>query len=263
MLQINKNAVIACAVLAVSLWSTATIAEDKPGLLGGIPGEFSANVGLTSQYLFRGLDQSDEMPALQGGIDYSVDTGLKGISVYLGTWASNVNFNDGNSAELELDGYGGVKADVGGVGLEAGFIYYGYPGAAASRNYNFVEYKLGASYEPITNLGVGVNYFYSPDFFGGSGKSHFIQGTASYTLPYFKTFDVSLNGTLGKQYIQKNSVFLQPDYVTWTAGVGVQLTKNLTASVTYVDTDIKKTACGGTGTDACDARAIFALTASF
>ena len=257
------KASVASAALALILAPVGVVAEEKPGLLSDIPGEFSANVGVTSQYLFRGLDQSDEMPALQGGIDYSVDTGLNNLGLYLGAWGSNVNFNDGNQASVELDGYGGVTGTVANIDWDLGVIYYAYPGASSALNYNFVEYKAALGYSVSENLDGGLSYSYSPDFFGASGKSHFVQATGSYAIPYFEKFDMSIDASAGRQWIEKNATYLQPDYWTWSLGLGLQLSKNLSASLTYVDTDIEEGACGGGGSDACDARAIFALTASF
>jgi len=50
-------------------------------------GEISANVALTTDYVWRGISQNQEDPALQGGFDYAHDSGF-----YLGAWAANVNF---------------------------------------------------------------------------------------------------------------------------------------------------------------------------
>ena len=72
----------------------------------------SYNVGLFSQYIFRGLTQTNNKPALQGGFDVSHKSGL-----YLGAWASNVSwprdtvagaqpYSSGGS--LEIDIYGGI-----------------------------------------------------------------------------------------------------------------------------------------------------------
>ena len=72
------------------------------------PHTFSYNVGLYSQYIFRGLTQTARRPALQGGVDYSHSSG-----VYLGTWGSNINWlTDGgnwHSGSLEWDIYGGFR----------------------------------------------------------------------------------------------------------------------------------------------------------
>lgn len=95
------------------------------------PHNLTGNIGLYSQYIFRGLTQTDKDPALQGGFDYShAPTGL-----YLGTWASNISwlrdfgtYSGGGS--LEWDFYGGIKGDIGKTGFtyDLGLLYYWYPG---------------------------------------------------------------------------------------------------------------------------------------
>ena len=63
--------------------------------------EVSANVSFTSDYIWRGMTQSDG-PAIQGGFDYASEGGF-----YAGIWGSNVNFNDGAGSELDYYfGYG-------------------------------------------------------------------------------------------------------------------------------------------------------------
>ena len=68
-------------------------------------GNFSANVGYFSEYRFRGLDQSGEAAAIQGGFDWAHDSGF-----YLGSWASNVEFNEATSAS-EFDLYAGYTKE--------------------------------------------------------------------------------------------------------------------------------------------------------
>jgi len=79
----------------------------------------SANVSFASDYIWRGMTQSDG-PAIQGGFDYASDGGF-----YAGIWGSNVNFNDG--AGSELDYYFGYGFDMGGFGVDIGYLAYDYP----------------------------------------------------------------------------------------------------------------------------------------
>ncbi len=79
----------------------------------------SANVSFVSDYIWRGMTQSDG-PAIQGGFDYASDGGF-----YAGIWGSNVNFNDG--AGSELDYYFGYGFDMGGFGVDIGYLAYDYP----------------------------------------------------------------------------------------------------------------------------------------
>ena len=79
-----------CAIFV----GTPAMAQDK----SPIPGTFSANVALTSEYLFRGLSQNDDAPAIQGGFDYEVEV-AKPVSLYAGAWGSNVDFNEASSVD--------------------------------------------------------------------------------------------------------------------------------------------------------------------
>jgi uncharacterized protein (TIGR02001 family) len=92
----------------------------------------TGNVGFFSQYIFRGLTQTDRKPALQGGFDYAHSSGI-----YAGTWASNISWlKDGTppaysrGGSLEWDFYGGWKPTFGDFTLDIGTLYYWYPGDA-------------------------------------------------------------------------------------------------------------------------------------
>ena len=113
--------------------------------------EFSANIGATSNYLWRGVTQTDDGAAVQGGIDYAHESGF-----YLGTWASNIDWGVGSSG-VEVDFYGGYSGEYsfgnGNIfGYDVGLIYYYYPDSAyddsdfteiyASGSYNWFEVGL-------------------------------------------------------------------------------------------------------------------------
>ena len=85
----------------------------------------TGNVSLTTDYAFRGISQTDESPAIQGGFDAAFGSS----GAYAGAWASNINFGSGGS-NMELDLYGGYKFAVGAVNFDVGVIGYLYPGAA-------------------------------------------------------------------------------------------------------------------------------------
>ena len=101
--------------------ASLTLAADQPQAM---PHSFTANLGLFSEYRFRGIDQTFGRPALQGGFDYSHASGL-----YAGNWNSNVSSGAGYpGGRLEMDFYGGYKTQLGDVALDLGAIYYYYPG---------------------------------------------------------------------------------------------------------------------------------------
>ncbi|PIW26954.1 MAG: hypothetical protein COW30_12405 [Rhodospirillales bacterium CG15_BIG_FIL_POST_REV_8_21_14_020_66_15] len=228
------------------------------------PGTFSANAGLVTEYRFRGLDQSNKNPAIQGGIDWSVDTGVGGTSVYLGTWGSNVDFGSttATGASAEMDFYGGVSGSFNNIGWDVGLIYYAYPGAASSLNYDFWEASLGLSYDIMDGLSVGAKYAYSPEFFADSGAAHWIEGNVSYAVPVKVLAGITLDASIGYQKIEKNATFAQPDYVTWSVGASLGITENVSIGVHYIDTDISSGDTNATPALA-DGTVVASLTASF
>ena len=69
---------------------TAVRAADEPAVASSTPAPentFTANVALYSQYIFRGLTQTNRRPALQGGFDYAHSSGF-----YAGVWGSNISW---------------------------------------------------------------------------------------------------------------------------------------------------------------------------
>ena len=89
----------------------------------------TANVGLFSEYIFRGISQTAGEPAIQGGFDYAHSSGF-----YLGTWASNVSWLEDfglySRSSMEWDFYGGFKSTIGDTDwtYDLGILYYYYPG---------------------------------------------------------------------------------------------------------------------------------------
>ena len=98
--------------------------------------EISANLAITSNYVWRGMTQSSKSPAVQGGVDLT----YKGF--YLGTWGSNVEFGPSNN-NLEADMYAGYAGEIAGLDFDLGYIYYAYPNE--STLLNFDELYLGLS----------------------------------------------------------------------------------------------------------------------
>ena len=89
---------------------------------------WSASLTGTSDYVFRGISQTDEDPTIQGSV------GLGYGMFYAGGWGSGLDFGSSSDAELEVDWYAGIKptwehSPLGPVSFDFGVIYYTYPGA--------------------------------------------------------------------------------------------------------------------------------------
>ncbi len=231
--------------------------ENEPPQL--LPGEFTAEVALVSDYIYRGITNTDHNPAIQGGVTYSVDVGLP-MQPYIGFWGSNVDFDDGGEASVEIDALFGLSGTVSGLDWDLGGQYYAYPGARSDLNYNYWEIPLQLSYpldEHVTILG---HYAYSPDFFAASGNAHYLLGGARWEHPIFST-TLTLEATTGHQWIEDNDAYGAKDYQDWRIAASVTVDK-ITLGIAYTDTSLSKGECFS-GTNQCGPRVTFSLGASF
>jgi uncharacterized protein (TIGR02001 family) len=216
--------------------------------------EISANTGFVSEYSFRGIAQSDENPAVQGGFDVTHGSGL-----YAGVWGSNVDFNDGDEANLEIDIYGGYSGSFKGLSYDIGAIGYIYPGADSSLDYDFYEVSFALGYDfDVVSTSASVNY--SPEFFGDSGDALYYSLNADVPLPS----DFSLSGHVGYQTIDDEAAFFgttdpESSYLDWSIGVNYAIA-GFDLSLQYVDTDLDEPdECA----DGCEERIIFGISRSF
>ena len=174
----------------------------------------SGNIGLYSQYVFRGLTQTNEKPALQGGFDVSHDSGL-----YAGIWGSNISWisdaTPSASASLEADLYGGYKQALNSaISGDIGFLHYAYPGnfPAGYTKADTNELYLGVDAKWIT-----LRYSYSlGDTFGSPGT----RGTNYLDLAVSEELFYGINAAahIGRQsYTGSNADNLS--YTDWKLGV--------------------------------------------
>ena len=196
---------------------------------------------MVSEYFFRGISQNDDAPAIQGGFDYEIEAS-KGLTIYAGIWGASVDFNESGStdgASLEADYYGGIRTGLGdtGVTLDAGFIYYTYPGAASSLNYDFWEAQAALSYDfGAATFTASLNY--SPENFGESGEAYYWKGALDIPIK-----DITMSGYIARQNVQDNSTFGSPDYTEWNLSMGSSLSA-FDLSIAYTDTNISPEADG-------------------
>ncbi len=215
--------------------------------------ELSGNVGFVSQYSFRGIAQSDESVALQGGFDVAHTSGI-----YAGMWGSNIDFNSTDNADLEVDLYGGYSGDFKGISYDIGAIYYAYPGADSGTNYNFWEAAVALGYD-FGAFSASASINHSPNFFGDSGDAQYYALGVDVPLPK----DITFSAHVGHQDIDNNTRFGVDDYTDWSLGFGYTF-KNFDLSATYVDTNLGDNASvAGDCADGCDSRVIFGISRSF
>lgn len=225
------------------------------GLLAtaGATADITGNVGLTTDYVFRGLSQTNEKPAIQGGLDYAHESGA-----YAGVWASNVDFEDGDEANIEIDLYAGMTGTVGDLGWKFGGLYYTYPGVSDSSGLEYDYWEVGPTLTyPVGPATASLMVLWSPNFYNETGKGLYTELGLSAPVGSF-----TLGGTFGHQDIERNALFGAPDYNNWSlyastelAGVGLKLA--------YTDTNLSGSECFGGSKpygDWCDGRAVFSVS---
>ena len=141
--------------LAAALLATGILAAETSEV--GV----SANMAMTSNYVWRGMTQSDDSPAIQGGFDLD----YKGA--YAGVWASNINFGDAE-ASLEADFYVGYANEISSFSYDVGYNQYTYPNDTDALNFGEAYAKLGYDFEVASvgaayYLGVETDTFDAPD----------------------------------------------------------------------------------------------------
>jgi len=211
-------------VLSISALALATLAPAAQA-------EITANVALTTDYVWRGVSQNQEDPALQGGFDYAHDSGF-----YLGVWGSNVNFG-GASTELDLYGGWGTEFESG-LGIDFGIIRYAYVGSDIASDNDFTEYYAGISYG-----GFGFTYSLGDEF----GD----QFEASYGFDFER---VSLAAAVGNYDVNDDG----NDYTYYSIGISGSFggKSDLGWDLTYWDTDLDDV-------EEAEGRLVFTLSKEF
>lgn len=188
--------------------------------------ETSSTIVVVSDYLFNGVSQTDERPALQVSLDWAGEDGI-----YAGLWGSNVKFGEGTN--LEADGYLGYSTTLTNtINIDIGVAQYSYHGESFSSDYNYAETWLKVNYGHYA-----VNFWYAWDYFG-TGAGHVIA-MVTYTLPISDSFSVlastDISTSLDEQLWSWESN--DKDYIHWRVGGQYQF-KGLDFSLGIEGTDL-------------------------
>ncbi|MFN3628487.1 MAG: TorF family putative porin [Casimicrobiaceae bacterium] len=202
------------------------------GLATAASADFSANAGVATSYIFRGLSQTDYKPAFQAGADWSNASGF-----YVGAWASNIrwirDFGISNG-RAEIDLYGGFKNSVGDFSYDIGVLRYEYTGttAAGAVNPDTTEIYLAGGWKFVTlkYSHALTNTFGNPD----SKNSYYLDLTAS--VPVMDKVTLTLHA--GRQKI-KGPAGGDATYSDGKVALGYDFGNGLSAEggVTFTDAD--------------------------
>ena len=216
-------------LIASAIASLASV----PALAQAQESTLSYNVGVVSDYRYRGISQSRLQPALQGGIDYADKSGF-----YVGAWGSTIKWikDAGGDAPVELDLYGGYKGAVGDVAYDVGFLRYEYSGNKLGNVQGFVNANTNEVYGAVTYGLFTAKYSHAiSNLFGTADSKN------SYYLDLSANFDLgdgySLTPHVGYQKV-KNSV--NGSYTDYALTLAKDLGNGLSATVALVDTNADK-----------------------
>lgn len=210
----NLKAMAAAGALAVAAFGFAAPASAQTDV------DLSANIGVTSDYVFRGFTQTLEDPAIQGGLD------LTAGSFYAGVWASNVDFGD--STDAEIDAYIGVRGEAVGFAVDVGLIGYGYVNDPNGSGYAYGEAKVAVS-RAVGPGTVGVAVYYSPDFFGVDEEATYYELNVAAAV----ASNITISAAVGEQKLD-----ISDDYTTWNLGATWGFWGPLSLDARFITTDL-------------------------
>ena len=220
------------AALAITALPTVVQAQSAPST--------SFNLGVVTDYRYRGISQSRLKPALQGGADYSNPNGF-----YAGTWLSTISWIkdagtiagvDTGSTPAEWDLYAGLKGELAkDVSYDVGGLYYAYPGnkitAAGGANANTFEIYGAVTVGMFT---AKYSHALTNTFgFSDSKGSGYLDLSAAVDLGN----GFSLTPHIGRQEIKR---FSAASYTDYSLTLGKDLGGGISVSAMLVGTDADK-----------------------
>jgi uncharacterized protein (TIGR02001 family) len=198
----------------------------------------SANVGLFSQYIFRGISYTQEKPAVQGGFDLAHASGA-----YLGVWGTNVSDLALSNATGEIDVYGGFAKTIDDWTFDVGFLQFIFPGGkldlvgGGTESLNTLELNAAVTWKFIQ-----LKYSYAvTDYFGFSKKSFGADSDGSDYIELNANYEFMpswiANVHVGHQKVKNYDDY---DFTDWKVGVTKNFEGGWQAAVAYVDTNADK-----------------------
>ena len=203
-----------------------------------------AEVTLASDYLFDGVSQTRNGPALQASLAFEDDSGLYGS-----VWGSNVDFGAATPADAELDLQVGYRRGFDG-GWEAAVGVARYVFVGGARELDFAEWFVGGR----APTGTGVQLWWADDdALGGEA----MRGKATQSVPVGES--LSLEFELSRSLFPEGG----PDEFThWQVGLAREF-GNVDAYVGWSDTSLPPGALlADGGSSLADGRVLVTLSTS-
>jgi uncharacterized protein (TIGR02001 family) len=259
--------VVLCVVAALAVTGAApAFAADVPVKAPAVapapppnPWDISFGGVIMSDYIFRGISQSNKAPSggayLEPSYETPIGTFYAGIGALAISWPSGFNYGF-TDPSAEIDFYGGWRKSWGPFSLDFGLIYYYYPGEkfnGFTSDSDFYEIFGKAAYDFGYGFSLGANVFYTPDLLnysetfsalgiGNTPDAVYFSGSASWELPWkFYEISTTISGEYGYWDIESAGFILagataNPSYSYWNVGLSFGY-KAITVDLRYHGTD--------------------------
>ncbi|MFA5951957.1 MAG: TorF family putative porin [Hyphomicrobium sp.] len=254
------------ATLAIGALSGPAAADDKFAYTWTVTG--------ASDYIFRGLSYTQNDPTVNSYLEFTYNTGGILGTAYLGFWTSNINTADNGLGPWEQDVYLGIRPVTGPINWDIAALWYIYgnkgedpggyfgfgPGTGSVWDTDYVEFKVGATTSPITNLTLGATLYYQVNQDVAAPENVSIEGTVAYTFPAVGIFTPTVSALIGHSSAEDNAFYFDTpndqsgywqgaqEYYYWNAGLKLAVEK-FTFDFRYWDTDIPSEAFGANFAD--------------
>jgi uncharacterized protein (TIGR02001 family) len=208
------------------------------------PWAFYVDVVGATDYVYRGISQTDNDPTFQVSLEADYDI------FYAGTFISNVDYG---STDAEIDAIAGVRPSLGDVTFDFAYYHYFY---ADDSTPSYGEIYGDAEYAKDP-LKIGIKAYFAPDYSQSDTQALYVEAYDEYKLPSgFK-----LSGAAGYQFFDAD---YGESYLTWRAGLSWTWNDTVEIGALYTDTDLSRRDCANLATRAnnCDARIVGSITIS-
>ncbi len=238
--------VVLSVVAALAFSAAPAFAADMPMKAVKAPAPAEApsvfdvafGTALTSDYILRGISQSDRRPAVQGYFEGDF-TGISNVTLYAGIWGSSLFDGWGNGTNAEMDISGGARFSYNSFGLDVGYVYYEYVDSSPSLSYGEIYAK--PSYKVNDWLTVGGSIYWGNNWGNSGNSATYYTGNAAVTLPNVLPAGITatVSAEIGRQTF--DSAIGIDDYTTWNAGIAFNY-KAMTLDLRYFDTNLDTSA---------------------
>ncbi|RTZ40028.1 hypothetical protein EKL30_17395 [Candidimonas sp. SYP-B2681] len=257
----SKRSPLASGIVTACLGIAAinpALAQTSPDPAAASDFTVSANVTLATQYRYRGIMQTNNKPAIQGGFDVAHSSGF-----YIGNWNSSISWLDDSnpdvSAAVEMDFYGGYKGTIGqDLTFDVGALQYYYPGSypGGYTSPDTTELYVALGYGPIT-----AKYSHSlSNLFGvpDSKNSQYYDLSGKFDTG---VWGLTVNAHVGYQKVRNLD---DGSYTDWLLGVSKDWGHGFSTTLAYIDTNAKRNVYTNTkGKYIGSSTALLTLTKSF